>query len=100
MCKSIFDKLRAKYEWRPISGCPGRYILTKGVVPITPQQLMGIDAEVSEEVFDQAADPVSYCFFDGGGLISYRKKNGYLHTLCDSSGMERKLAMLRNGQNT
>ncbi len=100
MCKSVFDKLRARHEWRPISGCPGRYIFAQGVVPITPQQLMERDVEVSEEVFEKVADPVSYCFFEGGGLISCRKTNGYLHALCDSGGMERKLAMLRGDQNT
>jgi hypothetical protein len=64
-------------------------------VPLSIQQLLDSDIDVSEEVFEGATDPVSYCFFDGGGLISYRKKDGYLHTLCDAAGMNRKLAMLK-----
>ena len=95
MHKSTFDELRTRYRWNPIYGCPGRYVLAQGVVPTTPQQLIELDIEVFEEVFTQTADPVCYCFFEGGGLISYRKKNGYLHTLCDTDGMERKLGMLR-----
>ena len=95
MYKNIFEELKGKYTWRPISGCPGRYTFSKGVVTLTIQQLTGSSIEISEEVFQGVKDPVSYCHFNGGGLISYKKKEGYLHTLCDEEGMNRKMVMLK-----
>ena len=100
MCKNIFNELIAKYSWRPISGCPGRYTFAQGIVALTIQQLTDSSIEVSEEVFQGAKDPVSYCYFSGGGLISYKKKEGYLHTLCDIEGMNRKMAMLKGKQSS
>jgi hypothetical protein len=91
----MFKELKVKYDWRPISGCPGRYTFAKGIVALTIQQLTDSGIEISEEVFQGAADPVDYCYFNGGGLISYRKNQGYLHTLCDEEGMKRKMAKLR-----
>lgn len=100
MCKNIFEELKAKYAWRQISGCPGRYTFARGIVTLTIQQLTDSSIEVSEEMFPVAKDPVSYCHFNGGGLISYKKKEGYLHTLCDVEGMNRKMAMLRGKQSS
>ena len=93
---NIFNELKSKHDWRPIPGCPGRYTLAQGVVTLSIKQLTDRDIEVSENVFPGAKDPVSFCFFKKDGLISYRKKEGFLHTLCDKNGMERKMAMLRS----
>ncbi len=91
----MFDKLKNGYRWRPINGCPGRYTFAEGVVALTIQDIVGKDIEVLEENFTGAVDVVYYCHFDGGGLISYKKPDGYLHTLCNTDGIARKLRMLR-----
>ena len=91
----MFSDLFARYEWNEIQGCPGRYILGKGIVRDSISELAGKDLAIHEEQFPGAQDPVSYCFFTGGGIISYQKKDGYLHTLCDEEGMNRKLDALK-----
>ncbi|MCK5684175.1 hypothetical protein KAJ27_08635 [bacterium] len=95
MTTNMFHELKNNYKWKPIWGCPGRYIFSSGVVKITIQQLTNNINTVYEEIFTGTTDPVLYCFFEGGGLISYRKENGYLHTLCDTDGMNRKIASLK-----
>ena len=95
MCQITFDFLRGKYDWLPITGCPGRHILAEGITPLSIDELAGVDMGVTEAVFVGARDVVCYCHFDGGGMISYKKPNGFLHTLCDEDGMRRKLATLR-----
>lgn len=95
MCQITFDFLRGKHDWLPIAGCPGRYTLAEGITPLSINDLTGMDRVVTEAVFAGARDLVFYCHFDGGGMISYKKPNGFLHTLCDEDGMRRKLAMLR-----
>ncbi len=70
-------------------------MLAEGLVPQTIDELIGEEIEVIEERFVNARDAVCYCFFDGGGMISYKKTEGYLHTLCDEPGMKRKLKSLR-----
>ena len=94
----MFDHLKARYDWRPIPGCPGRYVFAQGITARTIQELTEDRFEVSEENLKGARDPVSYCFFPGGGIISYRKKDGYLHTLCNTDGMTRKMMSLRSGK--
>lgn len=91
----MFKELLEKFEWTPIQGCPGRYLLAKGVIPDSIQELIGPDIVVTEEHARGARDPVCICHFSGGGMISYRKDSGYLHTLCSEEGMRRKLAMLK-----
>jgi hypothetical protein len=70
-----------------------------GICEITPSQLLGNDLNPEEKSFSQAKDPVIYCYFSGGGLISYRKSSGYIHTLCDEFGMRKKMDELLNGDN-
>ena len=87
-----FRSLMKRYQWRPIPGCAGRYIL-KGGVLLTgpPEDLLGDEIPVEEARFPGAVDPVFFARFSGGGLISFQKKDGYIHTLCDPGGMERKM---------
>jgi len=92
---TTFDFLMARYDWLPISGCPGRYTLADGITPLSANELAGTEMNVNEAAFLSARDVVCYCYFEGGGMISYKKANGYLHTLCDEEGMVRKMAMLR-----
>jgi len=87
----------SRYDWKPIAGCPGGYTLAEGVVPLSVDELTEGTAAVSEERFEGATDAVCYCYFDGGGMISYKKPDGYLHTLCDAEAMARKLRSLRGG---
>jgi hypothetical protein len=91
----MFEYLMNKYHWTPISGCPGRYILASGVISLSPQELVGNNITISEEKFDAAQDAVCYCYFTNGGLISYKKQNGFLHTLCTKEGMKRKMDLLK-----
>lgn len=91
----MFEQLKTAYAWTPIPGCPGRYLLSEGVVQASLAELVHESVSVFEQEFTNALDPVSYCYFEGGGLISYKKKDGYLHTLCDTDGMQRKMDMLQ-----
>lgn len=98
MDKNFFQILYQRYRWRPIPGCPGRYLLRGGLHPIPVEEFVGKEFPVFEENFANTPDPVSYCFFPGGGMISYRKPTGYIHTLCETEGMKRKMALLKNGK--
>lgn len=100
MCRITFGILLGKYAWLPIAGCPGRYILARGVTTLDINELTGMDLKVTESAFAGAPDLVCYCQFEGGGMISYRKGNEYLHTLCNEDGMARKLAQLRRATDT
>lgn len=87
-----FAELHAAWPWRPLHGCPGRYLLRERVP---------LDALVVPEVPRLgprrlvATDPVVVCFLEGGGLVSYLKPDGsLLHTLGDAAGQGRKLAAL------
>jgi hypothetical protein len=95
MCQTMFDILMAKYEWLPIRGCRGRHTLASGITMLGIKELADTDLSVEEAAFDTARDLVCYCHFDGGGMISYKKPNGYLHTLCNEAGTVRKMAVLR-----
>ena len=99
MPENRFKQLLNRYNWKPIPGCPGRFILSGGISRTSPEQLLESPADLSEEIFRSVPDPVLYCFFEGGGLISYRKAGGYIHTLCDSDGMDRKMKLLKSSRN-
>ena len=90
-----FEELRASWSWRPIRNCPGRFLLYGKVVPLSPEDLVGSDVELSEFQVENAKDIVVVAQITGGGLISYRKRDGtYLHTLNTVAGFERKLSQL------
>ena len=91
----MFTDLMGAWSWRPIRGCPGRYILASPSDGLTPTALAGTGSCVREYRVTKARDPVVVAELDDGGLISYRKPNGnYVHTLCDRKGFERKLKQL------
>ena len=90
-----FDELMAKWSWKAIRGCPGRYTLNAGPASLSPEDLLGPDVEVSTFRVQAAKDTVLVVRMDRGGLISYRQTNErYLHTLNNAEGFERKLASL------
>jgi hypothetical protein len=89
-----FSALFDRWAWRPIPNCPGRHVLAKGPVAMSPEDIVP-GANGSEHVCVTARDPVIVTPLDDGGLISYRKADGtFLHTLNTREGFERKLRQL------
>jgi|SoiMethySBSTD1v2_1073268.scaffolds.fasta_scaffold18911_4 hypothetical protein len=91
---STFASLWASWHWRPIRNCRGRYCLVtsnsrlpvSALIPDTPATIYCVRA---------ARDPVLVVELEGGGLISYLRKDGTLmHTLNTSEGFRRKLSQL------
>jgi hypothetical protein len=94
MNEPSFHELLSRLPWRPMRGCPGRYLLTGGPTTSSPRQLFG-DLAFQERHSDQAPDRVIVATVCGGGIISYAKEDGtFIHTLGDSAGFSRKLAIL------
>ena len=90
-----FDELKAKWNWKPIHRCPGRYILPSVDGFLSPEDLLGHDVQLSEFRVDKAKDIVVVAKLGDGGLISYKRIDGtYLHTLNTVTGFERKLLQL------
>ena len=90
-----FEELKARWPWRAIHNCPGRFILSAGDKNISPEDLAGAGIRFSEFQVEKARDTVVVGPFDGGGLISYRKEDGsFRHTLNTAAGFERKLRQL------
>ena len=90
-----FDQLFKAFEWKPIANCPGRFVLRRAPVNLTIRDLLGEGIAVSEHKVEKARDTVLVAKFDGGGLISYRRKDSYcLHTLNTDEGLRRKLTEL------
>lgn len=94
LAEVTFEELRARFPWRPMQGCPGRYLLAGGPVASPPGDLFG-DLGFREARSAQAPDCVLVAAVRGGGIISYAKKNGtFVHTLGDGVGFARKLHAL------
>lgn len=90
-----FDELFARFNWKPIRNCPGRYTLAGGASKQTMTEILGVDLPIFEYQTETAADTVLVAEFENGGLISDRKNEGsFPHTLNDASGSARKLAQL------
>jgi hypothetical protein len=100
-----FTEAFGLFSWRPIPGCPGRYVLQGGLRKETfPELVSAASRSGSDETrmnmtghrSAAAPDPVFVIRFeDGGGAISFRKPDGrYVHTLNTAEGFRRKLAML------
>jgi hypothetical protein len=90
-----FDELMIKWSWKPIRNCPGRYVLRAAPADLSPEDLLGRDAELSLFRVAGARDAVVVACLDKGGLISYMRAEGtYVHTLNTAEGFERKLSSL------
>jgi hypothetical protein len=88
-----FDALMARFGWRPIPGCPGRFVL-RGQHGLSPADLLGGQEPKIFRV-RAAPDPVLVAPLEGGGLISYARPDGrFVHTLNTEEGLARKLAQL------
>jgi len=89
-----FAELWNRYDWRPIRNCPGRYVL-KGSTKLIPEDFSDIEREAREFIVTTVQDPVLVTRLEGGGLISYCKKDGNnVHTLNTEEGFARKLEQL------
>ncbi len=92
--RTTFEDLRGRFPWRPLRGCPGRYVLAGGASASSPAELFGALA-FHETRSAHAPDRVIVAPVEGGGLISYAKQDGtFIHTLSDAAGFRRKLAVL------
>jgi hypothetical protein len=87
-----FDDLFDETTWKPIRGCPGRYVFRGESRALLEQLLTG----ASEHTSSKARDKILVVIFDdGGGIISYARADGSIvHTLNTPAGMTRKLAQL------
>jgi hypothetical protein len=90
-----FRELESLWSWRPIPGCPGRFVWSAGPSRVSPADIVPQDVPVAEHLVAAAKDPVIVAPLDDGGLISYRKPDGtFVHTLNSREGFERKLQQL------
>ncbi len=93
--KTTFQELWARWLWRPIQNCPGRFVLPWSAQPISFEALL--DCSCVPQAFSSpvAKDPVLVVPLEDGGLISYRQTDGRLiHTLNTPEGFSRKLRQL------
>ena len=93
--KTTFKEIWARWPWRPIRNCPGRFILPWTEQPISFEVLL--DGSCIPQAFSSPAakDPVLVVPLKDGGLISYRQPDGRLiHTLNTPEGFSRKLQQL------
>ena len=91
-----FDLLFKTWNWKPIRHCSGRYVLRGAGKDLRPEDIAGSGAKAREYKVVAARDAVLVVILNGGGLISYRRKDGsFLHTLNTPEGFRRKLSQLK-----
>lgn len=87
-------ELLNRYKWRPIPHCPGRYTLRTDDYSDF-KDFYGTLVEVKEHSAPHTKDTVLVYELEDGGIVSYRKEDGYLvHTLCNKEGFDRILEKL------
>jgi hypothetical protein len=92
-----FSTVFARWSWKPLPNCPGRFVLSTAPSRLPPQSVAP-DVAIVEHRVAGSRDPVLVARFADGGLISYRRADGtYVHTLNTREGLERKLAQLGLG---
>ena len=90
-----FGTLKAKWSWKPIRNCPGRYVMYDASAKLSPEELIGSEVKLNPYCVSGAKDRVVVAALDDGGLISYQRADGtYVHTLNTAAGFERKLQSL------
>ena len=89
------EELAARHPWRPIRGCPGRFVVADPALDrLPPEQAFGLD-DVRAHTIPTARDRVLVARLADGGVITYARADGtYLHTLATAEGFARKLAAL------
>ena len=94
--KTTFQELWARWPWRPIRNCPGRFNLPWTEQPISFEVLLDYSCIPQAFSSPAAKDPVLVVTLEDGGLISYRQTDGRLiHTLNTPEGFSLKLQQLR-----
>jgi len=89
-----FDEIWAARTWRPIHGCPGRFVLRDARPDLALEDIVG-PTYVRRFRVEGARDLVLVVAVAGGGLISYARSDGTcVHTLNTEDGFERKLEQL------
>ena len=88
-----FRDFLAKFDWKEIRDCPGRFMLRDRRNGSAITKLITSLGSVEFQT-EKAPDPVLVTKLKDGGLISYKKEASLVHTLCDSEGFARKLADL------
>ena len=71
-----FDELMARWEWKPIRNCPGRYVLTLSDQFISFERLLGGHYQIHSFACSTAKDTVLVFPLEDGGLISYAREDG------------------------
>ncbi len=93
--KTTFQDLWARWPWRPIRNCPGRFVLPQTEQSIPFEKLIGLSCVPQVFSSHVAKDPVLVVPLEDGGLISYQQADGRLiHTLNTPEGFSRKLRQL------
>lgn len=95
-----FDRLMKKYSWKEIENCPGRYLLIKDdhqhLRFVTPKSFLNDRIDIEIFISDICRDRVHIGQFIDGGLLSYEKSDGtFVHTLNNSTGLQRKINHLK-----
>ena len=91
----LYEALAKRWGCKPIHGCPGRSVLSRCPPGITPREIVGEEVPVLAFHVPAARDTVLVAPFEGGGLISYSRRDGtFIHTLNTESGFRRKLEAL------
>lgn len=90
-----FAEVRARWDWRAIPDCPGRYVLRGAERNLSVEQVVGGAVPVREFRVAATPDTVLVALLEGGGLIAFRKASGVVvHTLNTEAGLLRRLARL------
>lgn len=90
-----FEQLRARWPWRPIRNCPGRYVLPRREELLSFESLLGMPCSPQTFSSPEAKDRVFVWSLQDGGIISYEHPNGhFIHTLNTPDGFSRKLLQL------
>jgi hypothetical protein len=89
------EQLRARWPWRPIRNCPGRFVLPRQEEPLSFEILLGRPCSPQAFSSPVAKDRVLVWSLQNGGLISYEQPDGHvIHTLNTPAGFTRKLGQL------
>ena len=88
----MVEELMQAWHWRPIPGCPGRFVF-QGALTTSIEELVGA---LPVQVYSgKARDRVAVVRFPEGGLITYCRHDGtLLHTLNTEDGFRRKIGQL------
>ena len=89
------DRLRQQFAWRPIHGCPGRFMLQHPEDAAALVESLAVGTSPRRHRADAAQDPVLVVPIEEGGLIGHLKPDGRtLWSLNDAGGFTRKLMQL------